>query len=243
MKQCAFFIFWIVLSGKVIAQFNDSIHHQLKYAATGVFNNTNDGRSYVLNNAVSFTVSKKKITLNSSNAWIYGKQGSNLTNNDFSSGLNFDLLKNMQRLYYWGLATFTTSYSLKINHQFQAGAGIGYNIFNRKDLELVVSDGILYETNDLQLTPQTRDEYQTFRNSLRVKYHWEIKDLLVFDGSHFWQPSLSGFDDYIIRSSSSLTLKLRKWLGITTAVNYNKLSRTRRENLLINFGLTAETYF
>jgi len=243
MKQCAFFIFWIVSGYKVIAQFNDSIHYQLKYSATGVFNKTNDGRSYVLNNAVSFTVNKQKITLNSSNAWIYGRQGPNLTNNDFSSGLNFDLLKNLQRLYYWGLATFTTSYSLKINHQFQAGAGIGYNVFNRNDLELVVSDGILYETNDLQLNPQTRDEYNTFRNSLRVKYRWEIKDLLILDGSHFWQPSLSGFNDYIIRSSSSLTLRLRKWLGITTAVNYNKLSRTRRENLLINFGLTAETYF
>lgn len=243
MKQCAFFIFCMVLSAGAIAQFNDSIHHQLKYAATGIFNKTNDGRSFVLNNAVSFTVNKKKITLNSSNAWIYGRQGADLTNNDFSSGLNFDLLKNMQRLYYWGLATFTTSYSLKINHQFQAGAGIGYNIFNRKDLELVVSDGILYETSDLQLTPQTRDEYNTFRNSFRVKYRWEIKDRLVLDGSHFWQPSLSAFDDYIIRSSTSLTLKLRKWLGITTAVNYNKLSRTRRENVLINFGLTAETFF
>lgn len=243
MKQCAFFIFLIVLSGRAIAQFNDSVHYHLKYAATGVFNKTNDGRSYVLNNAVSFTVNKKKMALNSSNAWIYGRQGPNLTNNDFSSGLNFDLLKNLQRLYYWGLTTFTTSYSLKINHQFQAGAGIGYNIFNRKDLELVVSDGILFETNDLQLNPQTRDKYQTFRNSLRIKYRWDVKDVLVLDGSHFWQPSLSGFDDYIIRSSSSLTLKLRRWLGITTAVFYNKLSRTRRENLLINFGLTAETYF
>lgn len=243
MKQCAFFITWIALSYNAIAQFNDSIHHHLKYAATGVFNKTNDGRSYVLNNAVSFTLNKRKITLNSSNAWIYGRQGHNLTNNDFYSGLNFDLLKNLQRLYYWGLATFTTSYSLKINHQFQAGAGIGYNVFNREDLELVISDGVLYETNDLQLNPQTRDVYQTFRNSLRVKYRWEVKNLLVLDGSHFWQPSLSGFNDYIIRSSSSLTLKLRKWLGVTTAVNYNKLSRTRRENLLINFGLTAETYF
>ncbi|MET0463154.1 MAG: DUF481 domain-containing protein [Chitinophagaceae bacterium] len=225
------------------AQFNDSTHYHLKYAATGVFNKTNDGRSYVFNNGVSFTVNRRSVTLNSTNSWIYGRQGANLTNNDFSSGLNFDVLKNTQKLYYWGLATFTSSYSLKINYQAQAGVGLGYNIFNKKDLELVVSDGILYETNDLELPNQAKDVYQTFRNSFRVKYHIVVKDLIVLDGGHFWQPSLSRFDDYIIRSTNSLTLKLRKWLGITTAVNYNRFSRTGRENLLINFGLTAETYF
>ncbi|PZR27663.1 MAG: hypothetical protein DI535_09580 [Citrobacter freundii] len=231
------------IANHAFSQFNDSVNYYLKYAATGTYNKTNDGRSYIFNNGVSFTMNKKKATLNSSNSWIYGKSNSNLTNNDFSSALNFDLLKNMQRLYYWGLGTYTTSYSLKINHQFQGGIGIGYNIFNRKDLELVVSNGVLYETNNLELAPQVRDKYNTFRNSLRIKFHLTIKDLIVLDTWDYWQPSLANFDDYIIRSSSTLTLKLRKWLGITTSLNYNRLSRTNRENLLLNFGLTAETYF
>ena len=236
----------IVFLGSTIPtfpQFTDSVHYYVKYAATGTYNKTNDSRSYIFNNGVSFTMNKKKATLNSSSSWIYGRQAGSLTNNDFYSGLNFDLLKNTQRLYYWGLATYTASYSLKINHQFQGGVGIGYNIFNRKDLELVVSDGILYETNNLEISPQVKDKYNTFRNSFRIKYHVVVKDLIVLDGGHFWQPSLSGFDDYIIRSYNTLTLKLRKWLGITTSLNYNRLSRTNRENLLLNFGLTAETYF
>ena len=235
--------FFLVNSCWLLAQFNDSTHYNLRYGATGVFNKTNDGRSYVFNNAVSFTMNKKKIALNSTNSWIYGKAGAGLTNNDFSSGLNFDVLKNLQQLYYWGLATYSTSYSLKINHQFQGGVGVGYNIFNRPDLELVVSDGILYETSDLELSPQVRDRYNTFRNSFRIKYRIVIKDLIVLDGWNFWQPSFSAFNDYIVRSSNSLTVKLRKWLGITTAFSYNRLSRTNRENLLLNFGLTAETYF
>lgn len=236
-------IIFVGISNRVFSQFSDSVNYYLKYAATGTYNKTNDGRSYIFNNGVSFTMNKKKATLNSSNSWIYGKSNTNLTNNDFSSALNFDLLKNLQRLYYWGLATYTTSYSLKINHQFQGGVGVGYNIFNRKDLELVVSNGILYETNNLELAPQVRDKYNTFRNSLRVKFHITIKDLIVLDTWDYWQPSLGNFDDYIIRSSSTLTFKLRKWLGITTSLNYNRLSRTNRDNLLLNFGLTAETYF
>lgn len=225
------------------AQFNDSTYYNLKYAATGTFNKTNDGRSYVFNNAASFTMNKKSITLNSTNNWIYGRQGASLLNNDFSSVLNFDINKNLQKLYYWGIATYTTSYSLKINHQFQGGAGLGYNFINRKDLELSVTDGILYETSDLVPVGQLRDRYNTFRNSFRLRYHVVLKDIIVLDGWHYWQPSLSGFDDYIIKSYNSLTLKLRKWLGVTTALNYNRLSRTNRENLLLNFGLTAETYF
>lgn len=232
-----------LINNGLLAQFNDSTHYHLKFAATGIYNKTNDSRSYVFNNGVSFTMNKKNISLNSSNSWIYGRQGGALSNNDFYSGLNFDVLKNLRRLYYWGLATYTTSYSLKINHQFQGGVGLGYNIFNKKDVELVVSDGLLYETSDLELSPGVKDVYQTFRNSFRIKYHLDLNSLLVLDGSHFWQPSLRDFDDYIIRSSNTLTLKLRKWLGVTTSLNYNRLSRTGRENLLLNFGLTAETYF
>jgi hypothetical protein len=225
------------------SQFNDSTHYYLRYGATGIINNTDDGRSYLLNNAITFNIHKKKVAMNSSSAWIYGRQDDALTNNDFSTGLNFDVLKELQRFYYWGLANFTTSYSLKINYQFQTGVGIGYNLSNKKDLEIVISDGILYEASDLESDVTGRDIYTTLRNSLRLKHRWIINKVVVFEGSHFWQPSLFKFNDYIIRSAATLSVRLKKWLSVTTAVNYNKLSRTQRENLLINFGLTAERYF
>lgn len=233
----------LLVCGYADAQFNDSTHYHLKYTTAGIINRTNDARSFVLNNVLGFQVNKEKLTINSSNAWVYGRQGSRLTNNDFSTALNVDYLKNRQRLYYWGLVTFTTSYSLKINHQLQGGAGIGYNFFNKEQAELVVSDGLLYETSDLTLPQGVDDHYQIVRNSLRIKYRWVINNLVLLEGVHFWQPSLERFDDYIIRSNSALSIKLRKWLSLTTALTYNKLSRTNRENLLVNFGLSAEKYF
>jgi hypothetical protein len=243
MKRYVFFLVFIISSHVVYAQFNDSVHHYVKYATTGIINQTNDLKSFVLNNNLGFSINRKYATLNNSNSWIYGKQGSRLTNNDVNSALNFDILKNVQKLYYWGLLNFTSSYSLKIRYQFQVGAGVGYNIINMEKVEIVVSDGIIFETSDLQLTPDARDVYHTFRNSLRLKHHLVIKDLIVLDGSHIWQPSLSHFNDYIIRSTTSLSIKLRKWLSIGSSLTYNKLSRTNRENLLFSFGLTAETYF
>lgn len=88
-----------------------------------MINKTNDGRSYVLNNGLIFNINKKRTELSSNNSWIYGRQNDVLINNDFSSVLNFDLLQNVRRLYYWGLASFTTSYSLKINYSIPGRCG------------------------------------------------------------------------------------------------------------------------
>jgi len=243
MQRLWLCILLLTTASQLGAQFNDSTHYYVKYATTGIINNTNDAKSYVLTNALNFQVNKQKMTLNSSNAWIYGRQGSSLTNNDLNSVVNVDLLKNVQKLYYWGLVSFTSSYSLNINYQLQAGAGIGYSIMNRENAELLVSDGLLYETSDLQLPSGVKDKYQTVRNSLRIRHKWIINDLITFEGTHFWQPSFEDISDYIIRSNTSLSVKLRKWLSLTTAVFYNKINRTQRENLLVNFGLTAEKYF
>src|SRR5690242_3397549 len=90
------------------SQFNDSVHHYVRYGLSGIINKTNDGRSFVLNNSFAFNVNKPKIDYNFSNSWIYGRQNSSLLNNDFSSVFNVDILKSAHRLYYWGLGSFTS---------------------------------------------------------------------------------------------------------------------------------------
>jgi hypothetical protein len=231
----------MIISCNLSAQFNDSTFYYIRFSSQGMYNQTNDISAFTFNNALNFTINKKKVSLNSSNNWIYGEQDNRLTNNDFASVLNLDLFKDTRRLYYWGLASYTTSYSLKINYQFQAGAGLGLNIINKPDAELVVSNGLLYETSDLQLDT-ARDIYQTVRNSLRVK-HRLTYNAIRWDGTFFWQPSLQDIDDYILRATTTLAVKLKTWLSITGGLTYNKLSRTNRENLLINFGLVAEKYW
>ncbi len=238
---CIFFLSGIILPVK--AQFSDSIHHYIKYSATGIINRTKTARSFVVNNGLSFSMSKKNLSFNSNASYIYGRQGDKLTNNDFITGFNFDLFKNTRKLYYWGLANYTSSYSLNIINQFQSGIGPGYSFINKKNAELVISDGLLFEASDLQIDSSNVKRYNTFRNSLRVKHRWVINDLLSWEGTHFWQPSLSHLDDYILRLSTSLNIKLHKWLSISSAFTYNKITRTNRENLLITFGLIVENYF
>ncbi|ASZ12728.1 DUF481 domain-containing protein [Chitinophaga pendula] len=236
----------ILLSGYSVichAQFSDSVNYYIKYASTGSINRTNDGNSYLLNNNMRFRISKKKISLNAAAGYIYGKNNQALTNDDISAAVDFSVFRSKDYFYYWGLANFDKSFSLKINRRFQGGVGVAYDIIHRPNATLNISDGVLFENSDLFLKDTIPDVYHTFRNSLRILYRWVIKDIVVLEGTHFLQNSLSHGNDFIIKSNTSLSVKLRSWLSITAALNYNKLNRTDRENLLINYGVAIEKYF
>jgi hypothetical protein len=206
-------------------------------------NKTNKSDAFLLNNSLRAGIKKRSIALNSTSIWNYGKQQRVLTNNDFSSSLDFNVYKPFPHFYYWGLANYSTSYSLKINNQEQAGAGIAYKLIDRKKLNFNVSDGLLYEKSDIYRNDTVRDIYNTWRNSLRLSFSCNIKDYIFLNGTNFYQNSLTNSNDYIIKSNVSLAVKIHKWLSLTTAFSYNKFSRTGRENTLYTYGLTVEKYF
>lgn len=225
------------------AQFNDTVNHNIGYTATGIINQTNEGNSFVMNNAAKFNIRKKNKFFNSNAGWVYGRQNGQLTNNDVTATMDFDIYGKLPHLYYWGLAGYDKSYSLKINDRFQGGLGLGYNLLDKKNASFVVSDGMLYEYSDLQDTVSNHDQYRTVRNSLRIKYHFVWKGLIILDGVQFWQPSLSVKSDYTIKSTNSLSFKLKKWLNLTSSMIYNKVNRTQSKNLLFTIGLSADYYF
>ena len=241
-RHLTLFLFLILFKG-ASAQYTDSTSRYVGYTSSGSVNKTNDGDSYLLNNMVKFGLRKKSISLNASNSWIYGKQDQDLTNNDFSSTVDFNLYKTFPHFFYWGLANYNTSYSLKINNQLLAGLGAAYNLIDKSNTLLNISNGILYDKSDLYLSDTIRDVYHTFRNSFRLLFRLNIKNTFVLEGSGFLQNSLKEKSDYIVRTNTSLSVKLAKWLNFTTAYTYNKYNRTSRTNSLLNYGFTVERYF
>ncbi|NCD71202.1 DUF481 domain-containing protein [Mucilaginibacter agri] len=234
----------LLITLNCLAQFNDTTHHYVNFNSSGSINKTNDGSSYLLNNSLKFGLRKKSIAANFNNNWIYGKSNNDITNNDFTSSLDFDVFAgDSARFYYWGLANYTTSVSLRINDQLQAGGGVAYYFVNKKNAMFNVSDGILYDRGNLFLDDDTHDVYDTYRNSFRILFKFMIKDIIVLDGSDFIQNSFTRRSDYIVRSTTNLSVKLRKWLSFTTSFTYNRMNRTNRENSLLSYGLTAEKYF
>lgn len=225
------------------AKVKDTVMYYLKGTTTGSINKTNDGKTFISNNNLKFNIIKSTMNLNSSNSWIYGAQTAGLTNNDFSSALDFNMFRSKRKVYYWGLATYDKSFSLRINNRVQTGIGIGYTFINTLIASISLSDGFIYEYNDLYKTQESNADYETVRNSLRLKYRFSFKDVVILDGMHFWQPSVFDIEDYIIKSNSTISIKLKTWLSITTAIIYNKVNATNKETLLVNYGLTFEKTF
>ncbi|MBE7174182.1 MAG: DUF481 domain-containing protein [Williamsia sp.] len=233
---------FVCLQLNLFGQFSDSVNHYISYAATGTINKTNDGNSYVFTNLLKFNINRKDFAFNNTNSYIYGQQRQRHTNNDFASALDFNLYKTFPHFYYWGLAGYDKSFSLKINNRVQTGLGAAYKLIDKKNGMLNLSDGILFEYGDLNANTN-RKVYRIFRNSLRIRFRWVIRDMVTLDGNNFLQSSLSDKNDYNVRSVTSLSFKLVKWLNFTTAANYNRLNATGRETLLITFGLTTDKYF
>ncbi len=232
-----------MLAGAGHSQFNDSMFYHISYSSTGIINKTNDVSSYVLANAFKFSVNKKDVRINMNSGWIFGQQQQRLTNNDFSSSLDFNLYKTLPHFYYWGLANYDKSFSLKIIRRYQAGLGAAYNVFDKPTFSLNLSDGVLYESSNLKVNDSISKRYNVFRNSFRLRYKLVLKEVLELNGTNLLQNAINRDNDYIINSVNSLSFKLRKWLSLTASASYNRVERTKRENLLLTFGLFAEKYF
>lgn len=232
----------------------DSSHHtdtarlHYSYAGTGSLDNTNSLGSFLVNQLLKLSLVKQSSALNFTNNWVYGKQNSLLTNNDYTSSLDIGIYKTLKHFYYWGMATYTTSVALLIHRQEQAGLGPGYNLIDKKKAALLVSDGVVYEQGDLYDSiyggsngnMYQRDIYHTIRNSFHLLFHWVIQDRYTLDGSGFWQNAFSNWSDYNLRITGGGSIKIQRWLALTAAVAYNRFTRTRSRNTLLTFGAVIQ---
>lgn len=243
MKQI-FWIFILILQAFICAAQNpDSIHHEAAYSGTGSINRANEKVAYLLNNSLRYSLRHKHLRLNFANSWVWGQQDGELRNNDYNATLDVNLYPKSPKYYYWGLGNYTTSFSLKIESQVQAGLGAAYNILKGSKGVLNISDGLLYERSNIFLNDTLREDYHTIRNSLRLRFKYFYASLLTVEGNGFIQNSLYDGQDYIIRSNLSLGVKIYKFLSFKAALQYDKIQRTGKENLLFTYGIAIEQIF
>lgn len=225
------------------AQFSDSVFYYTGLFSTGTLNKTDANSSYLFNNTLKFGMKKEIVSLNATASYAYGEQNKTLTNNDVTANLTCDVKSVVKHFYYWGLTNYTSSYSLKINNQFQAGAGAAYNIIDKPNEKLNISDGLLYERNDINTSETVREKYSTLRNSLRLEVGTKVNDIVSLNGNFFYQNSFDNGQDYIIKSSVTLVFKVRKWLNLTSSYTYNRINITKKENVILTYGITVERYY
>lgn len=225
------------------AGFDDSTHYRASFSATGNFNKTNDGLTMLYNNMARFSTKFDNLLLNSSGNWLYGKNPEKVSNNDWNATMDFNFLRPKSNFYYWGLFNYTSSLSLNVNQQFQSGVGAAYSYGDNTDFYFSISDGIIFEFSDININDTDRVMYQTFRNSLRIKAEYKYKEIIKASAVAFHKPSLTYKNDFILTADAGVQVKLWKWLNFKTSVNYNKVSRTNKENMSFTYGLVAEHFF
>lgn len=234
------FLFCLLTLGSSV-HCQDTTVYLIGFSGTGNINKTSLGTSYVFNNSLRFSVERPFLTFNASSNWIYGENTQRKTNNDFLNVVDVDLYKNTRKLYYWALGNYERSFSLKIKNRIQTGAGIGYNLLKKEKAQITLSDGILYESTALkEMDKYGRLNYETVRNSFRLKYRFQIGELIIFEGVNFLQNAFNDSQDYILRTNNQVNFKLTSWLGLNTSFTYNKLNLTNNENLLFTYGLFIE---
>ena len=245
MRKLGIIIVLALLSSHSFAQFSDTVNYHAKVAATGNMNRTNTGTTSIFNNFVGFDINKKHVSLNSSAAYIYGRNPLQKTNDDFLAVMNADFLRSVSKLYYWALASYEKSFSLKVDNRFQVGGGVGYTFVKEPNSLVILSNGLLFETADLSQKDQYgRTAYQTLRNSLRLKFRFAFKDnLITIDGTEFLQNSLSEGKDYILKLNTNVSVRLYRWLSLTATFNYNRMNVIGTENLFLSYGLMFDKYF
>ena len=220
----------------------DTIHYHLAIASTGSLNQSGNLNTYLMNNAVRLGATHHLFSANFFGSYVYGLSDHVMTNNDVLISFDGNIYQQHTKFFYWVLVNYTSSYSLKIKGLFQSGAGIAYDFIKTKDNRLTVSDGVLYEKDNLYLDT-AYDIYSTYRNSFRLAFKWTIINKLVFEGSNFIQNSFSNSEDYIIRSNLILLFNLNKWLSLTSTFVFNRFNRTNQQNLLLTYGLRIEKDF
>lgn len=244
MKQLCVCTCLLIIWRNAFAQPSDTLVRQVQFSATGSINQANGSTAYLLNNDIRFSAVKKHYTIHAGANWIYGETGNNLTNNDFASSADFNLYTRRHKFYYWGLANYTGSYSLKINSQLQAGAGVAYNIIDTTTAWLNLSDGFVYETSSLAVgAGGSEASYQAVRNSFRLAYRFVAAKIFFVDGSNFFQPSLAHSNDYILRLANNAGVKINPWLNLGVSFVFNKFTRTNTQNLLVTYGVTVMRKF
>lgn len=234
--------------------------HKIDLSATGSLNKTADDLINIYNTNLRYNYVIQNAEFNANTKWVYGSKSSGLSNNDVNVTVDGNLYHDQKKHFNsWVLGAFTSSYSLNIYSQFQAGAGLAYKIvfLEKKQesiknadtvrytdiLSLRISDGIIYEQSNVINSEANQELYNVFRNSLRMQLVARAWNKVELRGTFFWQPNLQNITDRNILTDVSLGLKISNSIKFDTRFGYNFISRTAKENLTFTYGISTTFSF
>jgi hypothetical protein len=214
-----------------------SSHFKYRIALDGVATMGNVNRSLItFRNILSHEAEKITVGMNSYAAT--GSQSKHLAEEELLNNLTIHHYLS-QKFYILGINTFEHSHLRGINFRWQAGGGLGYNVWKSDTNSLTISNAFLYESTDFRRI----DDINTIRNSSRIKgqHSFRHRHLLILHET-FFQPSVIDFSNITFRTNITLSLPITKFTSIRFTCNdsYETIIQPgkKHNDLQLTFGFS-----
>ena len=194
----------------------------------------------------------KKWVFKTKNSYVYQEFGKEKADEDILS-LNFLYFNPERKIYPLLLGFVSTNFRREINLRYLLGAGVTYQILNKKNNWLKLAISSEYEQTDFSKTNFNYSEYDgnqfinTFRGTIWVngKYHL-FKNKIILNHENYFQPSLEESNNFRWQADAGLELPI--WEFLNFKINYLHtfesvvIENQKREDNILTFGFTLKSY-
>jgi hypothetical protein len=231
------------------AQLNesDTVKFQLRTSLTG---NYQQGNVNVLTirSRLEFSYSPvKDFVLKSQNSSLYQELGNKKADNDIFSR-NYIYYKPQKRLYPFGIAYISANYRRRIDTRLFAGAGLTYQVINKKWHVFKISGSTVYETTRFngksynEAGYNGNDRINLWRGTLYAGgWNYILHKHLRLYYDAYWQPAFNNTNNYRTQFDLGLDFLLWKGLSFNTLYTYTHenvaATGVKTDDKILTFGL------
>ncbi|PKG43969.1 DUF481 domain-containing protein [Psychroflexus sp. MES1-P1E] len=194
----------------------------------------------------------KNLVFKTQNSYVYQEFGKEKADEDILS-VNFLYLNPDRKVYPLLLGFISTNFRREIDLRSLVGAGVTYQIVNKKSHWLKLSLSSEYEQTAFGETNFNRSDYDgsesinTFRGTVWVNGKYNLfKKKVILKHELYFQPSLEQSNNF--RWQADLALELPLWKFLNFKINYIHtfesivIENQSQEDRFLTFGFTLKSF-
>jgi hypothetical protein len=245
-----FLLFPVLLSAQINE--SDTLDLKARLALTGIWQGGNvETVIFRAKSDLSWRPLKRWV-FKTQNSYVYQEFGNVKADEDILS-LNFLYFNPQKRIYPLILGFGSTNFRRKIDLRYLLGAGVTFQLLQKKHSWLKLALSSEYEKTNFGETNFNRAQYNgtasisTFRATLWMHGRYAVfAKKLVISHEFYVQPSLERVDNF--RWQADLGLELPLWTFLNFKVNYLHtfesivIANQKQEDHILTFGFTLTSY-
>lgn len=249
-----FFYYFLFFPLFIFSQINESDTLNLKanLSLTGFYQDGNV-QTFIFRakSDISFKPFKNWV-FKTQNSYVYQEFGKQKADEDILS-LNFLYLNPDRKVYPLILGFVSTNFRREIDVRSLLGAGVTYQMINKKNNWLKFSFSSEYEQTNFKKMTFNKEAYNgsesinTLRGTIWMNGKYQLfKNKLILNHEIYFQPSLQESNNFRWQADLGLELPIVKYINFK--INYLKtyesivIQNQKQEDSMLTFGFTVKSY-